>query len=267
MTKSLLLQDEDEPVVSLELPHLSYSRINRYLHCPEQYRLYYIENLRPRLQPASLVFGKVTHRSLAYFFNERGDPVAVFLDLWSEVRQFDVAYSEKESWEKLHACGQKLLEKFCREEFHRIGQITSVEKPFELEITGFTLPFIGVIDLFAALDGKRTLTDFKTSGSAYGNFEAVLSDQLTAYQLAEPDAEQAALCVLVKTKEPKIEWHFGTRSPEQVVEFLSKAAYVSGEIASEKFYKRSGKWCSYCDYLPVCTGNKKKAEETLVQIT
>jgi hypothetical protein len=31
-----------------------------------------------------------------------------------------------------------------------------------------------------------------------------LSDQLTAYQLAELDAEQMALCVLVKTKEPKI---------------------------------------------------------------
>jgi len=28
---------------------------------------------------------------------------------------------------------------------------------------------------------------------------SILSDQLTAYQLAKPEAEQTALCVLVKT--------------------------------------------------------------------
>jgi hypothetical protein len=78
--------------------------------------------------------------------------------------------------------------------------------------------------------------------------------------------EQTALCVLVKTKEPKIEWHFAERSAGQLVDFLSKASYVSGEIAQERFYKRSGKWCSYCDYLPVCVGDQKKAKETLVQI-
>lgn len=72
-------------------------------------------------------------------------------------------------------------------------------------------------------------------------------------------AEQAALCILVKTKKPKIEWHF-------VVEFLSKAGLCVREIAQEGFYKRSGKWCSYCDYLPVCTGYRKKAQETLAQM-
>ena len=124
-----------------------------------------------------------------------------------------------------------------------------------------------MIDLVATLDRKRTVVDFKTSGSAYGDHEAILSDQLTAYQLAEPEAEQAALCVLVKTKEPKIEWHPTERSPEQLVEYLAKAEYVAGEIQNERFYKRSGKWCSYCDYLPVCTGDQKTASETLVQIT
>jgi hypothetical protein len=33
-----------------------------------------------------------------------------------------------------------------------------------------------------------------------------------------------------------------------------------------RFYKRPGKWCLYCDYLPVCTGDQKKVKETLVQI-
>jgi hypothetical protein len=42
-------------------PYLSHSRVSRYLQCPEQYRLYYVENLRPRIPAASLIFGQVIH--------------------------------------------------------------------------------------------------------------------------------------------------------------------------------------------------------------
>ena len=67
---------------------------------------------------------------------------------------------------------------------------------------------------------------------------SVLSDQLTAYQLVEPDAEQTALCVLVKTKEPKIEWHTAARSGEDLAEFLVKATIVARDIAASRFHKR-----------------------------
>ena len=266
MTKSLLLQDEEERAVSQDLPHLSYSRINRYLLCPEQYRLHYIERLRPRCPAANLVFGQVSHQALAHSFNRLGDPVQFFQAVWEEVRSYDLTYNQRDSWEKLASRGKQLIEKFVREELPRIGEIASVEQEFELSINCLQVPLIGIIDLVASLDGKKTVVDFKTSGSAYEDYEVVLSDQLTSYQLAEPDAEQTALCVLVKTKEPKIEWHIAKRSAEQLVEFLSKATYVSGEIARQSFYKRSGKWCSYCDYLPVCMGDQKKVQETLVQI-
>jgi PD-(D/E)XK nuclease superfamily protein len=140
------------------------------------------------------------------------------------------------------------------------------EKVFELRITNLDLPFIGIIDLLADVDGKRTVVDFKTSASAYEGHEVILSDQLTAYQLAEPDAEQAALWVFVKTKEPQMEWHLATRTGDQLIEFLAKVEYIAGEIAASRFYKRPGKWCSWCDYLPVCTGDRRKAGEALIQI-
>jgi PD-(D/E)XK nuclease superfamily len=212
------------------------------------------------------LFSARCHQGLAHGFNALGDPVRFFLAVWEEVKGYDLTYKQKESWEKLHDTGQGLIEKFCKEELPRLGQIKGVEKPLDLQISSLDLPYVGIIDLFAEVDGKLTLVDFKTSGSAYEGHEVILSDQLTGYHLAEPYAEQAAFCVLIKTKEPKIEWHFAKRSAEQLVGFLSKASYVSGEIAQERFYKRSGKWCSYCDYLPVCTGNQKKAQETLVQI-
>ena len=59
---------------------------------------------------------------------------------------------------------------------------------------------------------------------------SVLSDQLTAYQLVEPDAEQTALCVF--------EWHTAARSGEDLAEFLVKATIVARDIAASRFHKR-----------------------------
>jgi hypothetical protein len=91
-----------------------------------------------------------------------------------------------------------------------------------------------------------------------------LSDQLTAYQLAVPEAEQAALCVFVKTKEPRIDWYVSRRTGDQLSEFLRKADYVAREISARHFFKRPGDWCAWCDYLPVCLGDERKVRETLV---
>jgi len=257
--------EEGKPV-SGQTPYLSYSRINRYLHCPEQYRQYYVEKLRLRFVAASLVFGQIVHRTLAGFFQRGEAPVKSFLALWEQVKDAGLGYGQKESWQKFQTSGQALLGKFLREELPRIGNVAAAEKSFELRITSLDLPFVGVIDLIADVDGKRTVVDFKTANAAYQEHEAILSDQLTAYQLAEPEVEQTALCVLVKTKEPKIEWHVATRSGEDLAEFLAKAEYIGREIADRRFYKRPGKWCSWCDYLPVCVKDEKRIKETLVRI-
>ncbi|MEX2526449.1 MAG: PD-(D/E)XK nuclease family protein [Gemmatimonadota bacterium] len=247
-------------------PHLSYSRIQRYLHCPEQYRLYYVKGLRPRSPSASLAFGQIVHQALAHLFQERGDPVQRFRESWEGAREAALTYAQRDSWEKMAEAGERLLEKFVTEELPKLGRVESAEKEFRLDITSLEAPLIGFMDLVAEVEGVRTVVDFKTSGSKYGEHEAAMSDQLTAYQLAEPEVEQSALCVLVRTKTPKIEWHITTRSPEQIQEYLAKADVVASEIHDGRFFKRPGMWCSFCDYLPVCTGNAQKAEETLVQI-
>jgi hypothetical protein len=133
-------------------------------------------------------------------------------------------------------------------------------------VTGLDQPLVGVVDLVADLDGRRTVVDFKTSASARAEHEALLSDQLSAYGLAEPEAEQAALCTLVRTKKPKVEWHITTRAEGQLTEYLEKAEHVGREIAAGRFYKRPGMWCSWCDFLPVCLGDSKRTRETLIQI-
>jgi RecB family exonuclease len=246
------------------LTYLSFSRIDKYLTCPEKYRLYYVERLRPRIPAGSLVFGQTIHQALAQLFQGGEDSVAFFEKAWGDLKEAEIKFSHRDSWEKLAGTGRTLLEKFIREELPRIGQVHASEQDFELGITTLDLPFIGVIDLVADIDLKRTLIDWKTSASAYGEHEVALSDQLTAYQLAVPEAEQAALCVFVKTKEPRIDWYVSRRTGDQLAEFLRKADLVAREISARHFFKRPGDWCAWCDYLPVCLGDERTVRETLV---
>ena len=246
--------------------HLSYSRINRYLTCPEQYRLYYVERLRPRIESAGLVFGALIHVAIADLFRTGEDPVEHFKRDWQNVKDVELRYKQRESWENFDAKGGKLLQKFLAEEAPKIRQAFGIERKFELQITTLDAPFVGIIDLVGQVDDRLTVIDFKTAGSDYEDHEAALSDQLTAYALAEPEADQVALCVLVKTKEPRIEWHFAKRSAGDLAEYLDKVRLVSEDIAAGKFYKRPGKHCAWCDFLPVCLGDKKKAQDTLVRI-
>jgi CRISPR/Cas system-associated exonuclease Cas4 (RecB family) len=260
-----LLRDRDEPINGTT-PYVSHSRINRYLTCPEQYRLYYKENLRPRVPPATLVFGQIVHQALAELLAKKVDPIKCFAESWGMLKDVPLDFNQRESWDKLKASGERLLAKFVAEELPKIGKVRAVERRFTLSITSLDLPFVGIIDLVAQMDGRKTVVDFKTAGSAYDDHEAAMSDQLTAYKLAEPEVERLALCVLVKTKEPQIEWHMTDRTGAQLGEYLAKAGYVAREIMAGRFYKRPGMWCAWCDFLPVCLGDKRKAEETLVTV-
>jgi hypothetical protein len=149
-----LLRDRDEPVTNT--PHLSHSRVNRYLTCPEQYRLYYLGNLRPKVPPATLVFGSIIHQALAGMFRKKAEPVKCFQDSWGMIKDIRLGFKQRDSWDKLRSSGEGLLTKFVSEEVPKLDEITAVERLFTLTITGLGLPFIGIIDLIGRKDGKRT---------------------------------------------------------------------------------------------------------------
>lgn len=262
-----LVKDHEETLELGPSPQLSHSRINRYLTCPEQYRLYYVERLRPRIESAGLVFGALVHEALAELFRAGVDPVETFRREWANLERLELRYNKRESWEGFRAKGQNLLAKFLHEEVPKVRQVYGVEKKFTLAVTSLDLPFVGIVDLVADVEGRRTVVDFKTAASDYDEHEAVLSDQLTAYWAAEPDAERVALCVFVKTKEPRIEWHYAKRGPQDLADYLAKARLVANAIAHEEFYKRPGRQCGYCEFLPVCLRDEMEVQATLVKLT
>jgi CRISPR/Cas system-associated exonuclease Cas4 (RecB family) len=247
-------------------PPFSYTRIQKYLTCPEQYRLYYVERLRARQENASLVFGATVHLALAELFRHGLDPAETFEKEWQAIREVELRYSKRVSWQSLADTGKQLLEKFVREEAQKIAKVIAVEQAFKFYLSGLNLPFVTVLDLVAEVKGKRTLVEFKTAAADFERFEVELLDQATAYHLADPELQQVAVCVLVKTKKPQIRWHFTKRSAEEVMDYLQKVETVTQAIRAGLYYRRPGKWCRQCEYLPVCVGDAKNAGETLVRI-
>jgi len=255
----------DHPPPDL-LPHLSHSRLQKYITCPEQYRLYYFERLRPKQEAAARVFGAVMHLALAEYFRTERDPLLTFGEEWGACQKFELRYSQHESWQKLSAIGEALLQKFLAQEARKFEQVFAVEAKFHIGASNLAAPLVGTLDLVAVVEGKKTLVEFKTGVNDWGEHDVLLSDQLTVYRLAEPDVEQTAICVFVKKRTPEIVWHFTERTPEQQVEYLRKMEMVAQQITQRVFYKRVGFWCRQCEFLPICTRNEKKVRETLVRI-
>ncbi len=261
-----IIRSADDVFAASDLPQFSVSRLQRYLTCPESYRLHYLERLRPKLQSANFVFGSALHVVLADYFRQGMNPQENFLHLWEGLKDIELHYGGKESWENLRTKGENLLSLFLAEEVQRITKVYAVERSFAFRISNLPMPFEGIIDLVADVDGKKTVVDWKTSASRYARHEVILSDQLTAYFLDQPDAEQLAFCVFVKTKRPKIEWLFAKRDGADFAEFLQKVAHVTSQIEEGNFYKRPGRHCGMCDFLPVCLRDKQAIEKTLIRV-
>src|SRR5438093_2016856 len=135
------IEEPEQRLDQESIPHLSHSRINRYLTCPEQYRLYYVEKLRPRIDSASLVFGALVHVAIADLFRTGEDPVEHFVRDWQNLKDVQLRYKKRESWEDFNAKGENLLKKFLAEEAAKIRQARGIERKFELHVTVLDAPF------------------------------------------------------------------------------------------------------------------------------
>lgn len=48
------------------------------------------------------------------------------------VKDIRLGFNHRESWDKLQASGERLLEKFVCEEFPKLGEVSAVERRFPL---------------------------------------------------------------------------------------------------------------------------------------
>lgn len=256
--------------VITEAPRLSHSKVTRYDSCPRAYQHYYVEGWRPIAKRPPLLFGEAVDRALTALFQRDANPVGVFAEAWDALKDVPVPWGKRHTWEALRDIGHALLVRFMKEERPRFSDVQPecVQRPLSADVAG--TPVIGYPDLYAHVDGLRTLVDFKTAQASYDPEEVQLNEQLTAYWwLLEANGvpvDRVAFCVLLKLREPRIEWHFATRSPEEVAEYRDKLALVASDIVRGRFPKKTsscGQWGG-CDYRPLCLGDEVAIRKHLV---
>jgi hypothetical protein len=117
-------------------------------------------------------------------------------------------------------------------------------------------------DLFS--DHLPTILDFKTADRAYVPESIELDEQLTDYQLAEESIgrvpAQLGLCVMIRGKDPRVQWLLAPRRSDAVLErFTQSAVAIDRQIKAGVFYQndRSCFAMGTCPYVPLCYASQR----------
>lgn len=247
-------------------PHLSASGINAYVECGLQYKFSRVDNIKPEHRADVLEFGSCIHKALADFNQERmqgktpsaDELVNAFEKHWNEIGdgvQFANGRHKngmlREGRELLLSCHRGLIDDF---------QIIAIEEPFVFHIDGLPIPVIGIMDLVCEdADGTVIIIDYKTTSRAYSDAEVDGNFQLTVYHMAALANGYAGreillrLDCLVKTRMPKFQQHYTTRTSTDELRVLRKIQAVWQGIQAGIFVPNDTSWkCRTCAYKQAC---------------
>ncbi|MBR9802913.1 PD-(D/E)XK nuclease family protein [bacterium] len=260
-------------------PHWSYSAINQYLRCPLQYYFQRILKLPQPTVSSGLVLGSAIHNALAVYHQylmEKKEPVEQqirqeFFETWLlRTEERKVEFKANESQEDLIEQGLALLKLYLEEPPPQ--NIVAIEQRFLVPLHNsegeyLETPLLAFTDLITKEADVLKVTEFKTSGRSYGDFEVESSLQATCYVNAViettgqmPTVEYA---VLVKTKTPKLQRLKTSRTEDDLGRLGDLVQNVERAVANEIFYPiETPLNCSTCSYRQECRAWKPKGTQS-----
>ncbi len=253
----------------IERPHWSFSSINQYIRCPLQFYFERIAKIPRTSVPSALVFGSAMHDVLEHYHLglKHGDDVPwnllqlYFLESWAmKEADLPVDFKADETRDQLTEQAIELLRIYVQEPPPK--DILWVEQEFLVPLHNsagdyLETPLLTVLDLVSMDDGRMKISEFKTSGRAYGEFEVDTSLQATCYvnALWENVAKLPSVefTVLVKTKTPKIQRVKTHRNEEDFGRLGDIIETVDRCVQQSIFYPiETPMNCSGCCYRTQC---------------
>jgi CRISPR/Cas system-associated exonuclease Cas4 (RecB family) len=213
---------------------LSYSQVQKFIHCPYEWHLAYEEGWRAREKSEALVLGSVIHRHIADYLKSGGD-VLDSVDL----REFyDFQGESRRGF--LRAQVTSMLVKFT-DHFGRMlenGSFVLVAVEQHLRRGDFH----GYVDCVADVDDHRIVIDWKTTKYPYDDWRAHVDDQLTAYAWLAELHHQIDEVAFVTLQKPhgKVEWHRSVRTQQQMDDFAQKVLWVRRQMHRGVRYRNTG---------------------------
>jgi putative RecB family exonuclease len=234
------------------------------------YKFSRIDKVQREFVPSSLEFGTVIHLVLAEFYQGKKDGNKMLLkdihesfkNHWHERAKdrADIQFTDGQDFERMLDQGINLLTAWYENLTDDNFKVIAVEEPFSFEIDDLDVPIIGVTDLIEEDEsGTIIITDFKTSSKAYSVDQVDGSQQLTIYQMAARNngfADREILLkfdCLIKTKKPKFESYWTTRSVTDEIKLVKKIHQVWDGISKGVFIPNDTHWKhNNCPYRKAC---------------
>ena len=251
-------------------PHLSISGITDYIDCGLLYRFSRVDKVIPEFKADVLAFGSSVHRTLQDFYQCRMEGYRMS---FKEVRErFEhhwhesvsgknyIRYGQDHNYDSMLQMGIVLLKTWYETppdiEFRLIG----VEEPFCFTIPGVPVPIIGAMDLVEEDEsGIIVISDHKTPAKAMSNADVHANQQLTLYQMAAKSNGYGDRGIvlkfncLIKTKTPKFEQYYTTRTQDAEHRLIRKIQSVWEGISKGVFVPNDLSWkCTNCAYQSAC---------------
>lgn len=261
--------------------HLSASAIGTYVDCSLMYKFSKIDKIPMEYISDPLVFGTAIHQTLEKFYQEKmvgedlllKDIHSIYDDTWTRIAEDDdqLQYTKGHDFKSLLMLGKDLLSTWFSKRPNDNYNIIGIEEAFSFHLPGIELPFIGAMDLIEEDEaGTIIITDFKTAGRKYSTDEIDQNQQLTLYQRAIKSMGYQDREILlkfdtfIKTKTPKFEQYWTTRSELDEHRFIRKAIQVWDGIQKGVFIPNDGpmNWrCKTCSYKNACENwfNERRA--------
>jgi putative RecB family exonuclease len=253
-----------------KLPHLSSSSISDYVDCGMLYKFGRIDRIKREFTADSLEYGTCAHRVLADIYQGKllnspldlKEILELFEHYWTEVADDNdqIKYANGKDFETYLIEGRELFTTYYNKIPADDFRVLAIEEAFSFKIEGLDIPIIGAMDLVEEDEsGTIVITDFKTAARAYSNDDVDKNFQLTLYQMAAQAngfADREILLrfdCLIKTKTPKFEQYYTTRSVEDILRAKKKIMQVADGISKEVFVPNDGHWkCKGCAFAEHC---------------
>jgi len=255
-----------------QAPHLSASSIGDYLDCGLLFKFGRIDKLKPEYKADALEYGSTIHRVLEEIFQNKmvGIDLTIkeihesFEKHWTKATKDnqEIKYAEGNSFESLLLQGKELLTAYYHKRPNDGFNILAIEEAFSFTPEGMNIPIIGAYDLVLEDEsGTIVIVDFKTSGRSYSIDEVDRNFQLTLYQIAAKENGYADRDIylrfdcLIKTKTPKFEQYYTSRSEIDEKKAIRKIQEVSKAISKGVFIPNdsTSNWkCKGCSYKSAC---------------
>lgn len=240
----------------------SHSKLWLYEHCPEAYKIKYIDKKFPELPKSIEAFlGDIVHQSLDWFYTELlkvnivslDDFIHQFIQYWkrnfSEELRINSSFNENHYFNK----GIKFLVDYYEKNKPFPDNTIATEKEFffDLDEKG-EYKIRGFIDriVLNKKENEYEVHDYKTNDWLKSQEEIDADGQLAFYHLGIND-------LFGKQEKVKLVWHFlahnrkmESRRTQQELKHLKEETFILiKKIESTVSWPACGKkWCDWCEY-------------------